>query len=279
MSQNKSQSKLGFYYDVLRLREYFGIKGLVWIFVLFGLVLVYPSFLLGQTIANYYYNATDPELYYFEENKVLAPEYLVSHTQVLPLSNGERELYVQISNAINKDVGYYPWVYTKQVVDKLGKVIEETTVTDYLLAGGEKFIIYTSKDANADSLNIVTNKEKSVAMKYNPNNAKYLDSPNVSVVNKKFTDSQYDKKFLDIALNIQNESKDIAIKNLSVIIFLRGGNQNPVGIATLLIPKLSAGEVKEVSLKNYPKPNEGSVEILDVRFQFNYMEEDSLTLN
>lgn len=275
---NNQASLLVFWYDNIRLREYFGLKAFIWFYILIVILAVGPLYIFGKSVSNIVHDKYFKSAFSVQEKNISHPEYMLSRTQTLNLRNGERELYLQVSNTIKPDIGYYPWNYTKQVVDRFGNVIQEDFVVDYLLPNEEKFILSTSKNEDAAEINIITNKETSIPLLYNPSNSKYLSLPDLQIYQKVFFNSQYDSDKIDITIGVRNPSPDIVVRNLTILIIMRNIDQVPVGIAKMRLPVINNKSEEQVILKNYPKPKIGEIDILDVRLEYNYMEEDSLQI-
>lgn len=275
--QPEYTKEFGYKVEEMKLRTFWGVRKIVWIFIIIFVLLWIPAYLTGKGLADLYYKPKIKDINIVVQKDIKYPEYYVGDTEVLLLGNNQRDLYVKVSNKLTTDVGYSPWVYTYQLTDKLGTVLKEDVINSYLLPNNEKYIIVTTDDANAAKINIINNRESSFPVEYDENYTKFSDLPEIKIYNKKAEDNILDSNYLDLSCQIRNDS-DTLIKKVEVLFIMRDKLQEIIGITKIVVPKLDAGEQKDVVFKNYPKPTFKEVSILDIRTSYNYLDEGTFEL-
>jgi hypothetical protein len=255
-----------------------GIRRWVLIFVGICVVLLAPMYFLGILLSNTW-NTFGGNPNRYDDRQILTkksiPEqdWVISKTQVVPLATGENVLYVSISNKANPLIGYFPFVYDIQILDKDGKALFNETQENYILPGTIRYLVVKSSNPQAAEVRLVRN-TKTQPIYYNPN-SKTIREADVRLINQNLRDITFTRD-LEISATLKNFDRR-QIKVLDILYILRDSRQSVVGIGTVQLTNLKPGE--ESSFKFlYPKPAERIATILDLQWTVNYLDEDNLFL-
>ena len=255
-----------------------GIRRWVLIFVGICVVLLAPMYFLGILLSNTW-NTFPANANRFDNKNLLTkkviPEldWTISKTQIVPLATGENVLYVSISNKANPLIGYFPFFYNIQILDKDGKAVFNQIQETYILPGSIRYLVVKSDNPNAAEVRLVRS-EKTVPVYYNPN-SKTVREADVRLVNQNLKDITFTKN-LEISATLKNFDKR-QIKVLDVLYILRDARQSVVGIGTVQLTNLKPGDERSFEFF-YPKPLERTATILDLQWSVNYLDTDNVFL-
>lgn len=254
-----------------------GIRRSVLIFVGICVVLLAPMYFLGILLSNVW-NKLPANPNRFDDQLLFTPKFVaekdwtISKTQVVPLATGESVLYVSVSNKENPLIGYFPFVYDVQILDKNGKALFNETQTSYILPGEIRYLVFNTK-IEAAEIRLVRN-SKTQPIYYNPN-SKSVREASVQIVNQNLKDITFTRN-LEISATVKNTDQR-KIKKLDILYILRDSRQSVVGIGVWKEENLSPGQ--EISFKfQYPKPFERTATILDLQLSVNYLDTDNVFL-
>jgi len=246
-------------------------------YLIFGgvcIVLLIPGYFLGQTIATFTRQSWFQDESLVNQKTISVNEVLISETQLVPLSNGETELYVSVNNKVNKDVGFYPWNYVVQVLNAENQVIKQETKSSYLLPDDIKYVVERSDDPKARSLKVIT-QESSIPRNYNPEANKLLRRPALEVTSSQIRKTE-SPDWKQIYINFKNNDQ-VVIKTVDVLYILRDRRERVVGIGEFQFNTMFPGQNFELSPR-YPAPDSREAEFLEVLWSVNYLDSGNLYL-
>lgn len=255
-----------------------GVRRSFLIFAGIVLVLLAPTYFLGILASNFWFNtpslnsrALDFSLK-FRPKEIQEQEWIISDTQIVPLANKENTLYISINNKANPSIGYFPFVYTLQVLDANGRILSQEKKVSYLLPAEVKFISINTASAQAAKLNLIRENETRPVY-YNPNN-QVLKQPDIRLVSQNLRDITYTPD-LEISAVFKNEDK-IKIGRVDILYLIRDAQQSVVGIGEYSFENFLPQTEREIKLR-YPKPDGRSFKFLDIRWTVNYLDQKNLS--
>jgi hypothetical protein len=203
-----------------------------------------------------------------------ANEYSISDSEKINLSNGEKEIYVKVSNSENPEYGFWPWVYNYQILDSQDKVIDEGERSGYLLPRELKYVIVRSKNPRGAKLKIIPG-DSSKAIQ--ANQEAFLEKEELKITNLVTTFEEISGSS-DLLLTISFRNDDFVKKReLDIVYILRDAKQEIVGINTTKINNFLPGEERSVKIK-YPKPQFAKPKVLEARWSVNYLDENTVSI-
>jgi archaellum component FlaF (FlaF/FlaG flagellin family) len=263
-------------YNASTLKMYFrgGVRKAILIIGGIALLMIFPMYYLGQVASNLYKNVWFNGKEIVQSVKSKAPEYIVGETQILPLENGQQDMYISINNKANTEIGYFPWVYNLQVLDANGTIINQNTVRSYLLPGSSTYVIAQNVDAKGVKLNLVRNPD-TVEIPYNPNVNRVLQEPKVSIITNTVTPNP---NGTDLTIRAVLKNNDlVTIGNVDVLYILRDSRQAVIGIGNVRFGGFSPNAEREV-IVNYPKPKDKEAKLVEIRWYTNYLDKNNVVI-
>jgi hypothetical protein len=271
-----------FKYEKARAELLWGLKKIVWVFMILTLVLIVPAYYAGTSAANSFISA-DKEKPLVNQISTVLPEYSIDRANILAYNDGKRGYYVKVSNKITRDpikrdVGYFPWVYDYTIKDSSGTILETTQKVSYLLPNQDTYVIGPiSKDAGLQ-FEIKTNEEKSVPRRFNLKSSQFTELPSVTIVSKAITKVKKDNpNLVDIGFTIRNNS-NYDIKSVDNFFLLRSVDAKIIGVGRYTTDNLKANSQQEIALA-YPNPNLGTNTSIEVSPQYNYLDQENVVLS
>ncbi len=250
-----------------------GIRRGILIFFVVALVLLAPFYFLGQLTSGLYKAVWFDSSNSFNPKQLSIEDYRVSSTQVAPLANGQNDLYVTIDNKNNPTVGYFPWIYTVQILDKDNVILSQDTIRSYLLPGDVTYVIGKNRDPNGVKLNLI--KESGTQpVQYNAESNSILKAPNIEVVGQGFKDSPTNKDELNVSAYFKNNDI-VTIKSVDVLYIIRDTQQSVVGIGTYNFRGFTPGSEREMQI-SYPKPKDRVPKFIELRWFVNYLDSNAI---
>ena len=252
-----------------------GFKTWVLIFCISGLVLIFPFYYLGGFVGKMYYNQplkTD----YVNPKKNSIKDFKIGKTNIVPLVNGQQEIYTSIDNRQNPEIGYWPWIYRYQILNRDGIVIDENTVESFLLPNELKYLVVRDQTGKGRDIKIFQERSSRV-ISYNPNNPIFPKKPEIEIINQTGIEENPDKRSLKLTATIKNKDL-VEISELSLTYIVRDTRQSIVGINNLKIFNLSPNEERQVDIPSYPKPVDRFPSVLEIRISANFLDEKLVKL-
>jgi hypothetical protein len=149
-----------------------------WITFIVLVMLVKPSYeLVAPRLAQAYFDIVVKP---FQKDIVIpktikANPYSIGESRVIDLNNGQKILYLLVSNKDNPDIGFYPWSYTYQVLSASGEVLEQRSVfDDFLLPDEQTYIVVYTSNPQAVSLRIQLDEVNTNLVPYNRESPNFL---------------------------------------------------------------------------------------------------------
>lgn len=256
-----------------------GVRRSILVFLGIGLILLAPSYFLGQLVSTAWSNSDlNPSKI---ENKqivnqklILENNFSIDRSQLVPLINEETVLYTTINNRSNSVIGYWPFVYRLQVLDNKGTIIQEKIESSYLLPGEVSYIIANPGNNQGTRL-VVSPEPESNPVLFNPFGSTLKDRVNIQVRNNSVTEKP-NTDLLEIRAILKNVDL-VEIKALNILYIIRDSRDRVVGIGKYKIDYLAPGTEKEFFL-TYPKPKFRRANRLDIRTFVNYLDKNSVVL-
>jgi hypothetical protein len=257
-----------------------GVRRKILIFLGICLILLAPVYFLGQlgsTLwANLDFNPNKLQKKSIVQKKLIQEsDFGIDRSQIISLGNDETVLYTTINNRQNPLIGYMPFTYRLQILDKKGAVIEDRIESSYLLPGEFKYISASTGDNQGDRLVISNIEEESKPVLFNPFSLSLGENLKIDVRNPNLF---VDPNSTDLTLSAFVKNNDLVdIKNLDILYLIRDRRDRVVGIGQYRLENLKSGEERFFSLK-YPKPKFRTPVRLEIRPFVNYLDQNNLKL-
>ncbi len=251
-----------------------------WITVIVLSLLIIPFYTFGAPWAASVYTE-----FFSNQDRVVVPkviaaeDYQVGDTRVIDLVNGQKILYVTISNKANPDVGWFPWVYSYQVLAENGEVLEQRTrQNQFLLPGEETFIIVYTNNERAESLRIQPNNIDSRLVPHNRDSPNFLQQPDVSLRSVEITENENGNSYRVLLLFSNNDRLDVNQMDFTYILRDRAGKI--VGINSSVIAGFLAGTERGFVENDQPKPQRAleRTPVLEGIIRINYLDPEIVEL-
>jgi hypothetical protein len=244
------------------------------IFFVICLILTVPIYFGGIYFYGIVYDFRHPRRSIVVPRTTEVKEYSVSESEVVNLSNGEKELYVKVSNSENTEYGFWPWVYNYQILDFESKVIDEGEVSSYLLPRELKYVSVRSKNPRGVQLKITPN-QATKSMEADQDD--FLEQEELKITNLVTTFEEISGSS-DLLLTMSFRNDDfVKISELDIVYILRDSKQDIVGINTTKLSNFLPGEERTIRIK-YPKPQSSKPKILETRWSINYLDENAVSI-
>jgi len=264
-------------YKFENLSMYFqgGVRRSIIIFAVILLIAIFPAYYLGKfgsgLSARSYLNLNG-----FAINpKIEIYDYEIGKTQRAELKDGTSVLYAAIRNKKNRDVGFSPWNYSVQILDKDGAVITPKEVfSSYLLPDDNKFIVVQSPINGVDMQ--IIQEPGTQKINYNPNANPLLTVPNITVQNNRVElDTQ--NQTMTVSALLRNEDKR-TVETIEVTYFVRDTQESILYVGTSSFNGFAPGAQRDFRINNLPLPVTGSPRSVDVRWSVNYLRAGTIKL-
>jgi hypothetical protein len=211
--------------------------------------------------------------------QISADDYIIGETEVIELVNGQKILYVAVNNKPNPDVGFFPWVYTYQVLSSSGQVLEQKTRnTEFLLPGEQTYIIVYTRNQDAATLRVQPSEVDSVLVPHNPDSPNFLQQPEVvqrqAILNENENGNSY-----QVLLSFKNNDR-LDIGRTDFIYLLRDRRGEIVGLNSSVITGFWAGTEREAAVLDQPKPVDEPerTPLLETIIRINYLDPEIVKL-
>ena len=256
-----------------------------WVLIAFGVVLVltYPVYLLAiEGTKFWFYNVPfNPQKYvnkqFVNSKNLIKAEVEIVGSNYVDLVDGRRLIYTFIDNHNNKNVGFDPFTFKKQLLDNKNQTVEESFGKVYLLPGQTQYIFdYTQ---NLDATTIAIQKQAdSVQVDYNPDANYLLKMPEFDIRQSLVEDSteQGEQNLLKIKASIKNTTK-FRYKKVDLVMLIRDTLDSIVGVQNYSFNEFLPDEEREIRL-TYPKPIDKTAKSLDVRYSVNFLDPSNIKL-
>jgi hypothetical protein len=257
-----------------------GVRRSILIFTGICLVLLAPTYFLGQQISNLWSQAPfNPNVYNAKNivtsKNLVEKELLIGETQVASLANGENTLYLTINNKVNPEIGFFPFVYTVQILSKDDTVVSQQKYRSYLLPGEIKYVVGRSADTTGQKLKIIREPETQ-AINYNPKQTGTLKQPNI-VIKDQSVKNIPGTKNLQIRAVFKNQDQ-VYVDNIDVLYIIRDTRESVVGIGEYSFQGFLPNTERDVVLE-YPQPADRLATQADIRWSVNYLNKSLIRLN
>jgi hypothetical protein len=265
----------GLQYNVENFSLWFqgGVRRGILIFFVVSLALLAPFYFLGQFTSSLYKNVWFDSKNLFIPKTLDIKKYTISQSQVAPLINDQNDIYVSVDNKINPNIGYWPWVYTVQILDKNGTILSQETQESYLLPGDVTYIVGKNRDVGGTQIKIIE-EPATQSVYYNPEANSILKKPDIEVLSSGFTESDTNKNEINIYAYFKNNDF-VTIKSVDVLYIVRDTQQAVVGIGTYNFRGFTPGSERDMKIP-YPKPKERVAKFIELRWFVNYLDSNSI---
>ena len=255
-----------------------GVRRSVIIFSIIVICLLAPIYFLGIFSSGSWFrlfinkDKLDTTSYYIPKFISQNP-LIISPTQTVPLKDGSNELYFSINNKDNPEIGFYPFVYDIQVLDKNGAAINQETRSTYILPGDTRYITYKSQDGRADKL-IINQNNRTVPIYYNPLSKK-LKKPDLVVSNEKYNIRTF-TNYMTIGFTMKNRDK-VNIKNVDVIFTVRDKQDSIIGVGDFVVSNVQPNEQRDIDIP-YTQHQDRTPATVEIIPLVNFLELDNFYL-
>jgi hypothetical protein len=249
-----------------------GIRRFVLIFLGVCIILSAPFYFFGQ-FSSYLIgqiNLNKGSIVNLKKEDV--KDFQISKTQIVNLKNGSKDLYVSVNNRDNPNIGFSPWVYTIQVLDKSGAIISQETVRSFLLPGENTFVTTRNEDGQGEQIQIITEPSTN-PVKYNPNNTKTIQ-PKIKIQSSSIINEEANSDLIVKAV-LLNEDLN-TVKSVNILYLIRDSRDSVIGIGTYSFNGFNPESERSFEL-THPKPANREPKILDLRWSVNYLDPNNVT--
>jgi len=266
-----------FQYKLENFSLYFhgGVRRSIIIFSVVVLVLLAPIYFLGKFTAGLYAKS------YLELNNFAVKsstdvyDYEIGKTQIANLNNGESILYTSVRNKRNRDVGFYPWNYSIQILDKSGTVLTpKENFTSYLLPDDNRYIVTKAPQGGVEMKIIEEPGTQKVI--YNANANPLLTQPNIAVLTPRITVNKASSTMTVNAV-LRNEDKRF-VSQVNLVYFVRDTQDSILFAGSSSFNGFAAGTDRDFTVANLPLPAKGDPKTLNVLWSVNYLNNSALSL-
>jgi hypothetical protein len=256
-----------------------------WVLIIFAItvILTYPIYLLTiQATKFWFYNVPfNPQKYVnrqFVNSKSFASANIeVVRSSYVDLVDGKRLIYTFLDNHNNKNIGFDPYIFKKQLLNSSNQTVEESFDKVYLLPGQTQYIFaYTE---NLDAVSIAVQKQSdSVQVDYNPEASEFLKMPEFDIRQSQVEDSpvEGEQNLLRLRASIKNTTK-FRYKKVDFIMLIRDTLDTVVGVQNYSFNEFLPDEEREIKL-TYPKPVDKIARSLDLRYSVNFLDSSNIKL-
>jgi hypothetical protein len=254
-----------------------------WIAFIVLVMLVKPSYeLVAPRLAQAYFDIVVKP---FQKDIVIsktikANPYSIGESRVIDLNNGQKILYLLVSNKDNPDIGFYPWSYTYQVLSASGEVLEQRSVfDDFLLPDEQTYIVVYTSNPQAVSLRIQLDEVNTNLVPYNRESPNFLKKPNI-VQRRGIVNDDPKKDFYEVSLLFKNDDT-VDVKTVNVLYLLRSNDGQIVGMNKSVLSGFLANTEREITVLDLPKPSRALTNkpLLEVVLRINYLDPTIVTLS
>jgi len=254
-----------------------------WITFIVLVMLVKPSYeLVAPRLAQAYFDIVVKP---FQKDIVIpktikANPYSIGESRVIDLNNGQKILYLLVSNKDNPDIGFYPWSYTYQVLSASGEVLEQRSVfDDFLLPDEQTYIVVYTSNPQAVSLRIQLDEVNTKLVPYNRESPNFLKKPNI-VQRRGIVNDDPKKDFYEVSLLFKNDDT-VDVKTVNVLYLLRSDDGQIVGMNKSVLSGFLANTEREITVLDLPKPRRALTNkpLLEVVLRINYLDPTIVTLS
>ncbi len=211
---------------------------------------------------------------------IKANPYSIGESRVIDLNNGQKILYLLVSNKDNPDIGFYPWSYTYQVLSASGQVLEQRSVfDDFLLPDEQTYILVYTNNPQAASLRIQLDEVNTQLVSYNRESPNFLKKPNI-VQRRGIVNDDPKKDFYEVSLLFKNDDT-VDVKTVNVLYLLRSDDGQIVGMNKSVLSGFLANTEREITVLDLPKPSRALTKkpLLEVVLRINYLDPTIVTLS
>lgn len=256
-----------------------GVRRGVLIFLGISLILLAPFYFLGQLTSNIFDRLPiNPNK--SSDKNIVIPKTIVENplefgnTQVVPLVEDENSLYLTISNKTNLGIGFFPFVYTTQILSSEDTILSQQTTSSYLLPGDVKYIVANSLDKNGVKIKVIR-QPQTQPVSYNPNQNLLLKEPKITRQSQNI-EILKDGKSLAVKAVFKNEDQ-LLIKKVNILYIIRDGRESVVGIGEYSFANFAPNTEREVAII-YPMPRDRTPVSANVIASVNYLDKSNFVL-
>jgi hypothetical protein len=256
-----------------------------WVLICFALtiILYYPIYLLSiQATKFWFYNVPfNPQKYvtkkFVNSKSDLKADVQTVSSSYVDLADGRRLVYTFLDNRNNKNLGFDPFVFKKQLLDNKGSSVQDSFDQVYLLPGQTRYIFDYTENTDAVTLSIQRQPETN-QVEYNPNANDFLKQPEFDIRESIVEESQdpNEKNLLKIKASIKNPTK-FAFKKVDFVMLIRDTNDAVIGVQNYSFNEFLPNEERDIRL-TYPKSVNKDASSLDVRYSVNFLDESNIRL-
>lgn len=270
---------LNYYITRLDYVKFLWIHVVTWVICLLFSILVFPIYLQGAPFASFIYTKYFiPQKNIVNPKSIIAKDYEIGETKRIDLINGQRILYVTVNNKANPNVGFFPWVYTYQVLSDDGEVlVQKMRNTEFLLPEEQTYIIVYTDNPKATKLRIQPS-ETSVLVPHNPNSPNFLQQPKITQKQATITENT-DKESYKLLFLFKNEDQ-LEVVRFDFVYILRDRQGQIIGLSNSLLTGFWAGTEREIEVLKQPKPNYklDNLPTLETIVRINYLDQKIVIL-
>lgn len=248
-----------------------GVRRTIVIITLVVLVLLAPIYFLGQLSSSLFKQVWFDSANAVIPKNITVNNYDISETQIVPLADGSKDLYVSVSNKRNPEIGYYPWNYTLQILNAQDQIISQETVKSYLLPDETKFIVARSDDPTAQKIRI-TEDSTTKSTLYNPDSPLSAKNPNIEIRQQRLTAN--DDGTVTVFAQFKNNDI-VVVQTIDVLYIIRDTRQSVVGIGTFQFNGFFPDKLRDFTI-TYPAPEGREPKFLDLRWSVNYLDSNAV---
>jgi hypothetical protein len=252
------------------------------IFVVLGVimfVLLLPIYFGGVLLANSWRDSNaNPNKY--STNNIVIPKVVrqskveITNSQKVDLADGRSILYAFLDNSKNIDIGFDPFVYRQQILDRNGQLVSDTVSSTYILPGGTQYVIKVVDSQEASEIRIGQEPETKL-IPYNPNNNSIFKRPKLNVRNPRF--SVVDDQTLTLAATIKNVD-DFFVDKIDVVFLLRDARGAIVGLGDYNFRGLVPEQERDIRI-DLPKPLNRTPSDVEIFWQVNFLQQDNIRVD
>jgi hypothetical protein len=256
-----------------------------WVLILFGIVVVfsYPIYFLTIQVTKFwFYNVPfNPQKYvnkqFVNSKSIGLANIEVVRSSYVDLVDGKRLIYTFLDNHNNKNIGFDPYVFKKQLLNASNQTVEESFDKVYLLPGQTQYIFAYTENLDAVSI-AVQKQDDSVQVDYNPESSEFLKMPEFDIRQNMVEDSpvEGEQNLLRLRASVKNTTK-FRYKKVDFIMLVRDTLDTVIGVQNYSFNEFLPDEEREIRL-TYPKAIDKTAKSLDLRYSVNFLDPSNIKL-
>ncbi len=251
-----------------------GVRRKILFFLGICILLLAPFYYIGQ------FTAVGVRQLWIDDTLTINPKNFTFETPTIGatkkafLANGQQDMYVEVDNKINRTIGFYPYEYSVQILDREGSLIKEEQRKEYILPEDIKLIAIRDESGRGETLNVLE-KSGTTPINFNAAANPLQRTPDVEVTNQSVEEISGDRYQIKALLNNRDKQR---IERIDITYFIRNRRQEVIGVGTGSFNGFTSGSNRSFEAI-HPKSVDDEAALVEIRWSVNYLDENSLQFN